>query len=64
MKMLNAPLCTEQRLQERNMFRKELAGLQAEMKQKKENPEIKVGVGPCRFGKLAASSHQAVGEES
>lgn len=36
--MLNAPFCREQGLQERNVFRKQLIGLQVEIKDKK-NPE-------------------------
>ena len=62
--MLNAPLCTEQRVQERNVLRKELASLQTEMEQNKENLGIKVGLRPCRLRKLTASRHQAVGDKT
>lgn len=58
--MQNTPaLCTEQRWSERNVFWKELAGFQANVKDNKENLEIKVGLGPCSFGRLT-SRQQAV----
>lgn len=47
----------------KEVIRKQLAGLQAEIKDKK-NLEIKMSLGSCRFGKLTASRHQAVGDRT
>lgn len=47
-----------------NGFKKELADLQAEIKDNEGNLEIKVGLGHCRFVKLSASRQQAGGDDT
>lgn len=54
----------KQNLIKRNVFWKKPAALQAKVKDNKENLEMKMGLGPCRFGKLAISRQQTVGDKT